>query len=143
VLSATVGATLAFLVARYLFHDRVNALVGKRPGLKAVNQAISEEGWKIVVLLRLSPVLPFNLQNYFYGVTDVKLVHYVPATFLGILPGTLLYVYLGSVGKAASGEGGGPLQWLLFATGLLATVVVAWFVTTKAKAKLKEIGVDG
>jgi len=143
VLSATIGATLAFLVARYWLHDRVNALVGNRPGLKAVNQAISEEGWKIVFLLRLSPVLPFNLQNYFYGVTDVKLVHYVPATFLGILPGTLLYVYLGSAGKAASGEGGGPLQWLFFATGLLATVAVAWFVTTKAKAKLKEIGVEG
>ncbi|MEO8128913.1 MAG: TVP38/TMEM64 family protein [Bryobacteraceae bacterium] len=90
VLSATIGATLAFLVARYWLHDRVNALVGKRPGLKAVNQAISEEGWKIVALLRLSPVLPINLQNYFYGVTDVKLIHYIPATFLGILPGTLL-----------------------------------------------------
>lgn len=141
VISATIGATLAFLVSRYLVHGKVEALVEKRPKFKAVNEAVSEEGWKIVALLRLSPVLPFNLQNYFYGVTDVKLVHYVPATFVGILPGTLLYVYLGAAGKAASGEGVGVLQWGFFAAGLIATIVVAVFVTKKAKEKLKQKGV--
>jgi uncharacterized membrane protein YdjX (TVP38/TMEM64 family) len=138
VVSATIGATLAFLVARYLMHKRVESLVAKRPKFKAVNQAVSEGGWKIVGLLRLSPLLPFNLQNYFYGITDVKLVQYVPATFVGIMPGTLLYVYLGAAGKVASREGGGPLQWTFFAVGLIATVAVAVFVTKKAKEKLKQ-----
>ena len=142
VVSATIGATSAFLVSRYLVRDRVKGMVEKRPKLKAVDEAVSEEGWKIVTLLRLSPVLPFNLQNYFYGITDVKLLHYVPATFVGIMPGSLLYVYLGAAGKAASGKGGGALQWSFIAAGLIATVVVAVFVTKKAKEKLKQKGVD-
>ncbi len=144
VVAATVGATLAFLVARYLAHDKVESMVSKRPKFKAIKSAVSEGGWKVVALLRLSPVLPFNLQNYFYGVTDIKLLQYVPATFVGIMPGTLLYVYLGAAGKAASGDGGGALKWTFFAVGLLATVAVAVFVTKKAKEKLKEHGVgDG
>jgi uncharacterized membrane protein YdjX (TVP38/TMEM64 family) len=142
VVSATIGATLAFLAARYLVHKRVATLVAKRPNFKAVNAAVSEGGWKIVGLLRLSPLVPFNLQNYFYGITDVKLVQYVPATFFGIIPGTLLYVYLGAAGRAASGEGGGPLQWTFFAVGLIATIAVTVFVTKKAKEKLKQHGVS-
>jgi uncharacterized membrane protein YdjX (TVP38/TMEM64 family) len=142
VVSATIGATLAFLVARYLVHKRVESLVAKRPKFKAVKQAVSEGGWKIVGLLRLSPLVPFNLQNYFYGITDVKLVQYVPATFVGIMPGTLLYVYLGAAGKAASGEGGGRLQWTFFAVGLIATVAVTVFVSKKAKEKLQQHGVS-
>ncbi len=141
VVSATIGATLAFLVARYLAKDKVESLMSKRPKFKAIKAAVSEGGWKVVGLLRLSPVLPFNLQNYFYGVTDITLLHYVPATFVGIMPGTLLYVYLGAAGKAASGDGGGALKWTFFGIGLLVTVVVAVFVTRKAKQKLKEHGV--
>jgi uncharacterized membrane protein YdjX (TVP38/TMEM64 family) len=142
VVSATIGATLAFLVARYLVHKRVESLVAKRPKLRAVNAAVSEGGWKVVGLLRLSPVLPFNLQNYFYGITDIKLAQYVPATFFGIMPGTLLYVYLGAAGKAAAGDDGGPLQWTFFAVGLIATIAVAVFVTRKAKEKLAKHGVS-
>lgn len=142
VVSATIGATLAFLVARYLVHKRVESLLAKRPTFKAVNAAVTEAGWKIIGLLRLSPLLPFNLQNYFYGVTDVKLVQYVPATFVGIMPGTLLYVYLGAAGKAAAGERGSPLQWTFFAVGLIATVAGAVFVTKKAKEKLQQHGVS-
>lgn len=141
VVSATIGATLAFLAARYLVHERVESLVATRPRFKAVKAALSDGGWKIVGLLRLSPVVPFNLQNYFYGVTDIKLVEYVPATFFGIMPGTLLYVYLGAAGKAASGGGGGPLQWTFFAVGLAATVAAAVFVTRKAQEILNKHGV--
>lgn len=140
VVSATIGATLAFLVARYLLHDRVESFVSERPRFRAVNTAVSEGGWKIVGLLRLSPVLPFNLQNYFYGITDVKFVHYVAATFVGIMPGSLLYVYLGAAGNVASG-GGGVLKWSFFAAGLIATAAVAVFVTKKAQSILKEHGV--
>ncbi len=136
VVSATIGATLAFLVARYFVHDRVESLVAGRPKFKAVNAAVSEGGWRVVGLLRLSPVLPFNLQNYLYGITNVTLGQYVAATFFGIMPGTLLYVYLGAAGKAASGNGADPLQWTFFAVGLIATVAVTIFVTRKAREKL-------
>jgi len=110
VVSATIGATLAFLIARYLVHDRVESFVAGRPKFKAVKAAVSEGGWKIVVLFRLSHLLPFNLQNYFYGVTDVSLLAYVLATFVGIMPGTLLYVYIGSAGQSGSGDKT-PLEW--------------------------------
>ncbi|MDQ6923476.1 MAG: TVP38/TMEM64 family protein [Pseudomonadota bacterium] len=141
VVSATIGATLAFLVSRYLVHDRVKILVENRPRFKAVNEAVSKEGWKIVALLRLSPLVPFNLQNYFYGITDIKLLHYVPATFVGIMPGTMLYVYLGAAGTTASGEEHGPLEWGFFAAGLIATLMVVCWVTKKAKEILAQKGV--
>lgn len=95
----------------------------------------------MVSLLRLSPVLPFNLQNHFYGITDRKLREYVVATFFGIMPGTLVTVYVGAAGKAVSGDDGSTLKWGFFAVGLIATVVVAVFGAKKAKAQLKEHGV--
>jgi len=139
--SATIGATLAFLVARYLARNTVESLMQKQPKFKAIQSAVSEGGWKVVTLLRLSPVLPFNLTNYFYGITDLKLREYVAATFFGIMPGTLLSVYLGAAGKAASGGSASTLEWSFLALGLVATVVAAVFVTKTAKAKLKEHGV--
>lgn len=140
--AATAGATLAFLVARYVVRDKVKGLVEERPKFKAVDEAVSEDGWKIVGLLRLSPLVPFNLQNYFFGVTEVGLLPYVVATFVGIIPGTILYVYLGALGKAAgAGSGGGAMQWVFFGAGLVATAVVAFIITRKAKEKLKEAGV--
>ena len=143
VAAATVGASLAFLIARYLAGDKVRGVIEKRPNLKAAEKAISEEGWKVVGLMRLSPAVPFNLQNYFFGVTEIPFWHYAAATFVGIMPGSLLYVYLGAAGKAATGAGGGgALRWVFLGVGLLATVAVTVFVTKKAKAKLKAAGVQ-
>jgi len=139
--SATIGGALAFLVARYLVYDKVGSLIEKRPKIKAIQSAVSEGGWKVFLLLRLSPVLPFNLQNCFYGITDLKQREYVVATLFGIMPGTLVNVYVGAAGKAVSGDDGSALKWGFFAVGLIATVLVAVFVAKKAKAKLKEHGV--
>jgi uncharacterized membrane protein YdjX (TVP38/TMEM64 family) len=76
-------------------------------------------------------------------VTDVKFWHYVAATFVGIMPGSALYVYLGAIGAAAGGGSqGGALKWILFIVGLLATVVVTVLITRKAKARLEKLGVD-
>jgi uncharacterized membrane protein YdjX (TVP38/TMEM64 family) len=86
----------------------------------------------------------FNLQNYFFGITDIEFWHYVAATFVGIMPGTALYVYLGAIGGAAgSGDArGGLLKWTFFAIGLVATIVVTVLITRKAKARLEETGLD-
>lgn len=140
--AATIGASLAFLVSRYFLRARVKSFVETRAKLKAIDKAVSEDGWKIVGLLRLSPLVPFNLQNYFFGATRIRFLPYFAATAVGIAPGTLVYVYLGTLGKAAgSDQGAGTLKWVFFGVGLAATIAVAVFVTQKAREKLKEAGV--
>lgn len=136
--AATTGATLAFLIARYLARERVRAAMSRRRDLAALDRAVAEEGWKIVGLLRLSPLVPFNLQNYAFGATGVPFIHFVAATFFGIIPGTALYIYLGVLGGAA-GEAG-PLKWAFFALGLIATIAVTALIARKARQKLREAG---
>lgn len=97
----------------------------------------------MVGLLRLSPLIPFNLSNYLYGLTAIAFLPYVIASFFGMLPGTLLYVYLGTVGKVgleASKGGGGrsPLEYVFLGVGLLATIVVTVLVSRAAKGALKK-----
>ena len=96
-ISATLGATAAFLVGRYLARDWVAGKIEGHPKFKAIDEAVAREGWKIVGLTRLSPVFPFNLLNYAFGLTRVSLSHYVIASWIGMMPGTVMYVYLGSV----------------------------------------------
>ena len=108
-ISATLGATAAFLVGRYLARAFIAAKIEGHPKFAAIDEAVAREGWKIVALLRLSPVVPFNVLNYAFGVTRVSLRDYVVASWIGMMPGTLLYVYLGSIagdlaGAARPGE---------------------------------------
>ena len=113
--------------------------VAEYPKFNAVNQAIGEEGWKVVGLLRLSPALPFSLQNWFLGITPVNFWPSQIATFFGIMPGTLLYVWVGSLGgQAAGGDDMSIAKWVVGGLGILATLVVTVIVTKKANAKLKE-----
>ena len=136
--AAMIAASLAFLAARFLGRHRVRAILAKSRKFAAIDMAVSEEGGKIVVLLRLSPLVPFNVQNYLFGVTAIPFPQYVAATFVGIIPGTALFVYLGALGNTS----GGLLTWVFFGVGLLATAFVVVLVTRKAKAKLAEAGVD-
>jgi uncharacterized membrane protein YdjX (TVP38/TMEM64 family) len=140
--AATTGAALAFLIGRYAVRGAVARLVQDRPVLKAVERAIAEDGGKIVLLMRLSPLVPFNLQNYAFGVTGVGFWPYVAATFVGIAPGALVFVLVGAAGQRAGDEGFGWPFWILFAAGLAATVWVTVIVTRKARAKLATAGVD-
>ena len=141
---ATAGAALAFLVSRHLLRSRVRSLIDRRPALAAVDRAVADEGWRIVGLLRLSPLVPFNLQNYFFGVTQVGFWPYLAATAVGIAPGTALYVYLGMIGRTA-GQDAGPWRWALVGGGLLATVAVALLIGRKARLVLlhKGVGPEG
>lgn len=137
---ATTGAALAFLVSRHLLRDRVRRMIARRPALLAVDRAVGDEGWRIVGLLRLSPLVPFALQNYFFGVTPVGFWPYVAATAAGIMPGAGLYVYLGAIGRTAGG-GAGPARWVLLAAGLAATAAAAALVGRRARAALRAKGV--
>ena len=146
-IGASVGATLAFLVSRYVARASVEQKLEGHEKFAAVDRAVGEEGLKIVVLLRLSPVFPFNLLNYALGLTSVRLRDYVLAHF-AMLPGTLLYVYSGHAGRAAvelaSGGGTqrGPWDWALLGLGLLATAVVTIIVTRAATRALRGITDD-
>src|SRR5438105_5820234 len=98
---ATLGASLAFLVARFIARDKIDAIAKRNEKFKKVDNAIGKQGAKLIFLLRLSPAIPFNISNYFYGLTGVKFWPYVLASWIGMMPATFLYVYIGTAGKAA------------------------------------------
>ncbi len=139
-IASTLGATAAFLVGRYLARGWVEKQIVGNEKFKAIDAAVAREGWKIVGLTRLSPIFPFNLLNYAFGVTQVSLRDYFFASWIGMMPGTVMYVYLGSLGKdlATLGTQQQPstLQWLLRIVGLIATVLVTVYVTRLAKTAL-------
>ncbi len=141
---STLGAALAFLVARFIARDKVEAIAKGNEKFRDIDNTIGKQGAKLVFLLRLSPVIPFNLSNYFYGLTGVKFWPYVLASWLGMMPGTFLYVYIGTAGKAAisaasSGEAmnHGWQYWTLMSVGLAATIAVTIWVTKIARDALK------
>src|SRR5262245_23669493 len=136
-ISATLGATAAFLVGRYLARDAIARKIEKNAKFTAIDRAVAEEGWKIVLLTRLSPVFPFTLLNYAFGLTRVRLSHYVLASWIGMTPGTVMYVYLGSLVNVSAGHRQRTTgEWVLYGVGLLATVAVTVFVTRLARKAL-------
>ena len=141
---STLGAALAFVVARFIARERVAVIAQRNEEFRAIDSAIGKQGAKLIFLLRLSPIIPFNLSNYFYGLTGVKFWPYVLVSWIGMMPGTFLYVYIGTAGKAAaSAAGGGEAMkhgwqyWTLISFGLAATVVVTIWVTKMARDALR------
>lgn len=141
-ISATLGATAAFLVGRYLARDWIARRIAGHAKFAVIDEAVARDGWKIVGLLRLSPVVPFNVLNYAFGITRVSLRDYVLASWIGMLPGTATYVYLGSVAGDLAGAGArtgrSPAEWALYALGLVATIAVSVYVTRLARRALAE-----
>jgi uncharacterized membrane protein YdjX (TVP38/TMEM64 family) len=139
--ASVAGASTAFLLGRTLLRDWAAAKVGASPRARAIDAAVEREGWKLVLLLRLSPVFPFNVLNYALSLTRVPFGTYVLASFIGMLPGTALYVYLGSLAPAAAQLGpaaaaGGAGRTAVYAIGLLATVAVVVVATRLARRAL-------
>ena len=140
---AVLGASLAFLVGRYLARSKIEEMTKNNETFRAIDDAIGKQGWKIIGLLRLSPLVPFNLSNYFYGITKVGFWPYVLTSAGGMLPGTLLYAYLGAAGKAGLSTDQTqqhPLQSAFFGIGLLTTIVAMLWVGRIAKQSLKATG---
>jgi uncharacterized membrane protein YdjX (TVP38/TMEM64 family) len=140
-LASTTSAAICLLLSRYLARDAVAERIASRPRFRAIDQAIADGGWRIVALLRLSPAVPFNLQNYMYGLTAIPFWPCVLTSWIAMLPGTVLYVYLGVVGRrgleaAAGGASASVGQWVLLVVGLLATIVVTAYVTRLARRAL-------
>src|SRR5881392_3860591 len=141
---STLGAALAFLVARFIARDRVEAIAKGNEKFRNIDNAIGQQGAKLVFLLRLSPVIPFNLSNYLYGLTGVKFWPYVFASWIGMMPATFLYVFIGTAGKAAVSAAGGEAMkygwqyWTFVSLGLAPTIVVIIWVTKIARDALKK-----
>jgi uncharacterized membrane protein YdjX (TVP38/TMEM64 family) len=141
--AATLGAALAFLVARHLARPWVERRLAAHPGFTAIDRAIAAQGRRIVFLLRLSPAFPFSLLNYALGLTQVRFVDALVAS-VGMLPGTLLYVYYGYVGRqiAAAATGAAPARgfadYAVLALGLVATIAVTTIVARIARRALRE-----
>lgn len=134
---AVLGACGCFVVARYALARRVRPMVLARPMLVAMDQAVAEEGWRFVLLLRLNPLLPFNVQNYTCGVTRIGFWPYAIATAVGIVPNSLLHVYFGALGRdAMAGGGAGWLQFGVLALGIAMTVAASAIVGRKVRSVL-------
>ncbi|CAN0042595.1 unnamed protein product [Scytosiphon promiscuus] len=115
--SATVAAAISFQLGRTLLRQQVEGLLDENPKFRALDAAIAREGFKVILLLRLSPIFPFALSNYLYGVTSVDFLEYMMGTLIGFFPGTLAYVYGGTVGKAMTDGEGMGLPWYGYAVG--------------------------
>ncbi len=145
--AATLGAAGAFLVSRHVARSAIERRLEGNPRFAAIDRAVGSEGRKIVFLLRLSPVFPFNLLNYGLGLTQVRFVDYFVASF-GMIPGTLLYVYYGKlIGDVAALAGGatverGPGYYVVLVLGLIATIAVTTVVTRMARRALEEVTGD-
>jgi uncharacterized membrane protein YdjX (TVP38/TMEM64 family) len=147
--ASVIGATCAFLIARYVARGWVTRKLEKQEKFAAIDRAVGKNGFKMVLLLRLQPVIPFNLLNYALGLTRIRLRDYVIASWIGMFPATVLYVYLGSIVQNLSEllRGhlpGSPLRTTLLWTGLAATIVLVWYIGRIARNALnQELGERG
>jgi uncharacterized membrane protein YdjX (TVP38/TMEM64 family) len=138
---ATLGGSCAFLISRHFARDWVLRKFADNEQFNAIEQATRREGWKIVGLIRLSPVFPFVAMNYIFGLTQVPFWHFAAATFFGLFPLTTLFVYLGVIAGDLARLGSGPVasgttKWVITILGIISTVIVTYFVTRIARRAL-------
>jgi len=142
-LASTATAAIAFLLARTLLRSRVEGLARKSKAFRAVDEAIADGGWRIVGLLRLSPVVPFNALNYLLGLTAVPFVPAVLVSWIAMLPATVLFVYFGAIGRdVAAGASRTPAEWALLGVGLTATLGVTVLLTRMARVRLAAAAIE-
>lgn len=129
------AALLAFLLARHLLCERIKRHYTRKGTPAAIDRALRAEGWKAVALLRLSPVIPFAVKNYLFGVSRVGLRDYLVGTLIGKIPGALVFTALGATGRAAWEMPEGE-RWALIAAGLAATAAVTWLIGRTVRRRL-------
>jgi len=139
--SATAGSLMAFLAARSVLQGPVRRIIDRRAAWKATAEAVGDGDWRLLLLMRLSPFVPFNAQNYALGITDVGVGAFLFSTVLGMLPGTVVCIYLGVIGRAAGSED--PVHWISLGLGLVATLGLVWLTRQRVRAKLRARGGAG
>ncbi len=140
---ATLGAIAAFIIGRYLIRDWVGQKIAGNQKFAAIDRAVASSGFKIVLLTRLSPLFPFNLLNYAFGITGVSLKDYAIAS-VGMLPATVLYVYVGSLASdlarvGSDNQSTDTIKWVIRIIGLIATIAVTVYATQLARKAIAEI----
>lgn len=136
VFSALLSAITGFIVARYFLHRPIAAVTKNKVLFRAVKRAVNSGGWKMVTMVRLSPVINFSIQNYLLGITDIRLIPYLIGTTLGVTPISCFYVYMGSLGYL---DNGNPWQWGVIAAGVIATALVIRSLSKKTRLALRQI----
>lgn len=139
VIGATLGATLAFIVARTIARKRVEAMAAKDKRFRALDRAIATEGAKIVLLVRLAVVFPFTYTNYVFGLTGVRVLPYALATFVGIIPGTIAFVYIGAAAAQATA---GTVKLVVYIVGAVLALIASAFVARVAVKAIHRAGIE-
>ena len=135
-IGSTLGAVAAFLISRYIAREFIERKLDHSHKFSAMDAAITKEGWKIVFWARLSPIIPFFLLNYALGLTKIRLHAYIISSWGGMIPGTVLYTYLGSLGKSIFTAESSSLDWMILGVGLIATLCVTLILSRIAKESL-------
>ena len=138
---ATLGATLSFLLAKSVLRKKIERMTAGNAKFQALDRAIGKEGAKIVFLVRLAPVFPFTYINYAFGLTGVKTLPYVVASFFGMIPGTFAYVYLGSAAAGAASGEADTTKKIVQIAGAVVALVVTIFVARVATKAIRSAGI--
>lgn len=142
-LSTPFGVTAAFLVGRYFIRGWFENIVKRKSKIKEIDEAISRDGWQIVCLLRLSPIMPINILNYIFGFTRISVKQYILASFVGMMPLVIIYVYLGTLANSVASLNfdklfavDAKMQWVYYGLGLLITLLIMIYLTYQVNKKL-------
>ena len=142
VIGATLGAALSFLLARTVMRKRVESMTAKNAKFRALDRAIARDGTKIVFLTRLAVVFPFTWLNYAFGITAVPLWPYVAATFIGIIPATAAFVFVGSAATTAATTQASLITKIVYIGGGVIAIAVSVFIGRIATRAIKRAGID-
>lgn len=142
VVGTTLGATIAFLIARYLFGQRARSFIMARARMRLLSNELTPQGWKIVLLSRLIPFFPSKVSNYFFGLTPFSLRGFITGSLLGFIPFSVHNVYLGSIAVDISTLAAGklersPLEWAVYAAGFAATVIAIVYLNHLSRRALR------
>jgi len=129
----TVAAGIGFLLSRTLLRPQITELAAGNETFRNINRAVEKEGFKIIFLLRLSPLLPFSLSNYLYGLSNVGFLDFITATALGFAPGTCAYVYFATTARSVLSESSGGQPWYVYAVGIVVTLALLKVVSDVAR----------
>ena len=141
--SASIAAAFAFVIGRTFLRSYVETVLEEYPEFQKMDKAIGKEGFKLMVLLRLSPIFPFSLSNYLYGASSVGFWQYFFGTLIGFAPGTLAYVYSGEIGKTLSTGGADAQPWYIYAGGLAVVAGILKLVADIATGAIEEMEEEG
>jgi len=142
VIGATIGATLAFLLARTVMRKRIAKMTESNKKFRALDQAIASEGMKIVFLVRLAVVFPFTWVNYAFGLTAIPLWRYILATFLGIIPATAAFVFASSAATKAATGGTSNITKIVYIAGGIVAIIVSVLIGRIASDTIRRAGLD-